>query len=250
MDPTRLEHPFDVALAAPELEETECPALQSDLLEAALTTSLYNQRRLTDAEFFNQECRTYSLANMQKIYDRNDKPSAIQLLSKRHKIDWVTSQFHISNQNPLVVWSNPDHYIDMLVFVSRDIGLSILLPNERDIAFTFQFDFTNRQRQFSAKFAKLGFDAKSSFLWVGKSNSHDDVFVAWAPIDSLVENGEEVEVGLSTGKTELSLKHYRITIMFFAFVMSKLEDTRGLWIEETYPDLDNKDEFEYATNFL
>lgn len=249
-DPQRLEHPFDVALAAPELEETEFPALQSDLLEAALTTSIYNRRSLVDSEFFNQECQSQPLSYMERLYQRNDRRGAIEFLFKRHNIDWATSEHHISNKDPRIVWSNRDHYIDMLVCVSRDIGLSILLPNERDHTFTFEFKFDCRHRQFSAKFAKLGFDAKSSFLWIGKSTSHDDVFVAWAPIASLTAEGDDVEVGLSTGKTQLSLKHYRITVMFFAFVMALLPESRGLWVSEEYPDLDDDNAFEEASNIL
>ena len=110
----------------------------------------------------------------------------------------------------------------MLVCVSRDIGLAVLIPSQRYHSFTFNFDFKQLHRQFSAKFAKLGFDAKSSFLFIGKSNTHDDVFIAWAPIESLHGQEERVEVGLCTGKTTLNQVHYRMTIIFFAYVLEKL----------------------------
>jgi len=207
----RLSHPFDLALPPPALEETECPARQADLLEAAITTSALNRQRVDDAEFFSQPSSSRRLSHYRDIYQRSDRHSAINLLTRRQKIDWSSSDYHISNQDHRLLWGIPHQYLDMIVCVSRDIGLGILLPNERNHTFTFQFDFQQPHRQFSAKFAKLGFDAKSSFLWVGKSPSHDDVFVAWAPIESLTEAGDQVEVGLCTGKTNLSQEHYRIT---------------------------------------
>ena len=253
-DPThpRLDHPFDLAHAPPQLEESECPALQSDLLEAAITSSDFNPLATSAEDFFNQQCTSRPLAYFRNIYETDNRQSAIDLLTKRNKINWVNSNYHISNKDTRLVWSNPNHYVDLLVCVARDIGLGILLPNERDHTFTFEFDFTSPYRQFSAKFAKLGFDAKSSFLWVGRSTSHDDVFIAWAPINSLTTGvGEQVEVGLSTGKTTLSQRHYRITVMFFAFVLNELGE-RGIWLVEPYPNIeeDNEDVIMNASNIL
>jgi hypothetical protein len=246
-DIDRLQHPYDLALAAPGLEETEFPAHQTDLLEAAITTAAHNRQGiLSNVEFFTQPCATTGLEYMEKIYQRNNRRSAIELLTHRHKVDWAKSSYHISNKDPNVVWSTPHHYIDMLVCVSKDIGLKILLPNGRHHTFTFEFKFDRPHREFSAKFAKLGFDAKSSFLWVGKSISHDDVFIAWAPIE---ENGDEVKVGLATGTTKLSVEHYRMTVMFFAFAFEMLGE-RGLYVAERYPALDDNDEFVAASNIL
>lgn len=250
MEPDRLHHPFDLALPAPELGEIESPAPQSELLEAAISTAAYYQNMTRDANFFAQSCKTQTLAFMETNFQRDDRKSAINLLTKRHKIDWTASNHHITNKHPNLSWSNPDHYIDMVVCVSKDIGVSILLPKERDHTFTFQFDFTKSSRQFSAKFAKLGFDAKSSFLWVGRSSSHDNVFIAWAPTESLTGDGEQVKVGLCTGYTDLSDEHYRITVMFFAFVLEKLQSRRGLCVFEEYPPLDDKDQFSDASNIL
>jgi hypothetical protein len=245
----RLQHPFDLALPAPELEETESPALNSELLEAAITTFARNRQRQSDAEFFTQTCNSRQVSYLKDLYQNDDRRAAIDLLSRRQKVDWMNSPYNISIQDPMLVWNIAHHHIDMIVCVSRDIGLSIILPNVRDHTFTFSFNFTERYRQFSAKFAKLGFDAKSSFLWVGKLPSHDDVFIAWAPIDSLTGDEDEIEVGLCTGNTTLSDTHYRITLMFFAFVMSDLGE-RGVWISEEYPSLDDMDEILSATNIL
>lgn len=244
-----LEHPYDVALAAPQMEETESPGLQADVLEAAITATAFDRQRLEDAHFFAQSCISSPLSLMETIYQMQDRRAAINILAKRHTVNWTDSEYHISNRDPRLVWNTNSHYIDMLVCVSRDIGLSLLIPNERNHAFTFQFDFSKPYRQFSPKFAKLGFDAKSSFLWIGKSTSHEDVFVAWAPIASLTSEGDQVDVGLCTGKTQLSDEHYRLTVMFFAFVMEKL-GRRGIWVKDRYPSLKERDEFEAASNIL
>jgi hypothetical protein len=242
-----LEHPFDLSLAAPQLEDSDCPH-QSDLIEAATTSTAFAQQRL-DSNFFIQPCTSLSLSVMEKIYNKQDRQAAITMLGKRHKIDWTTSEYHVLNTNPMLTWNADQNYIDMLVCVSTNIGLSILLPTQRDHTYNVKFDFRNRYRPFSAKFAKLGFDAKSSFLWVGKSTSHEDIFIAWAPSESLTNEGEEVEVGLCTGNTQLSAEHFRLTVMFFAFVMEKLGH-RGLWVSTKYPALDEKSkpEFDNASN--
>ena len=247
MTDLRLQHPFDIALPVPELEERECPALQSDLLEAAIITS--NQYRLGNDDFRSQPCISRPLDYYRDLYERRDRQTAINHLNKRQNIDWRTSSLHVSNTDPRLTWSIDEHYLDMLVCVSEDIGLAILLPNDRDHTFTFSFDFKQRHRQFSAKFAKLGFDAKSSFLYIGKSTSHDDVFIAWATVESLLEEGERVEVGLCTGKTTLSQDHYRITVMFFAYALTKLGQ-RGVWVHNRYPDLEDEKEFSDASNIL
>jgi hypothetical protein len=249
MDPTLLlEHPFDLSLPAPQLEESDCPP-QSDLLEAAITSAAFARQRSLDSNFFIQPCTSIPLSVMEKIYTAQDRQAAIKMLGKRQKIDWTTSEYHISNTNPMLTWNTDENYIDMLVCVSTNIGLSILFPTQRDHTYTVKFDFRQSFRPFSAKFAKLGFDAKSSFLWIGKSTSHEDIFIAWAPVGSLTNDGEQVEVGLCTGNTLLSEQHYRLTVMFFAFVMNKLAH-RGLWLDTPYPSLHDKDEFKNASNIL
>jgi len=58
-----------------------------------------------------------------------------------------------------------------------------------------------------------------------------------------------VEVGVASGPTQLKTAHYRMTVMFFALVISKLSQ-RGIWVSERYPKLDDKEAFKYATNIM
>ena len=243
-----LDHPFDIALAEPTLEEVECPASQRDLLDAALAN---NNRKSSHDDFFSQPCISRPLSYMETIFNQNNRRAAMEILGRRHQIQWKNSEYHVSNQHPNLTWNMNHHYIDMVVFVSTGIGLSILLPNERDHAFAFQFHFEQPHRKFSAKFAKLGFDARGSFLWVGKCGGCEDVFIAWATIESLGGNGpgEDVGVGLASGPTQLSVQHYRITVVFFAFVFEKLGE-RGIWLFEEYPDLNDEEAFKGASNIL
>ena len=125
---SRIQHPFDIALPVPELEETECPTLQLDLLEAVIITS--NQYRLGNDDVRSQPCISRPLDYHRDFYERRDRQAIINHLGKHQNIDWRISSFHVSNTDLCLTWSIDEHYLDMLVCVSEDIGLAILFPNE------------------------------------------------------------------------------------------------------------------------
>jgi len=108
-----LEHPFDVGLAPPKLEEIECPGSQADVLEAALMNTGYNQN-LTVDDFYSQTCCSRRLAFMERMFKDQDRGAAMQMLSKRHQIDWKTSDYHVSNQDAKLTWSATRQFVAVI----------------------------------------------------------------------------------------------------------------------------------------
>lgn len=247
--PPMINHPYDVALPHPALEDSDSPASQSDLHEATLTNAPYD--RTGDEDNFYQQPRiTRDLSFMEGTFSRGNRRTAMEILAKRHEIEWRNSEYHVRADDPMLTWQVDQHYIDMTICVARGLGLRMLLPNTRDHDFSFDFDFRQKHIRFSAKFAKLGFDPKASFLWIGRSRS-EDVFIAWAPNDTVyTESSDDTNTGrASDGSTRLNDKHYFITVMLFAFMIKKLGH-RGIWVDEEYPELDDEQNVQDATNIL
>ena len=80
-------------------------------------------------------------------------------------------------------WDIPSHFIDMLVVVSRGIGLGTLLPNSgSDLDWEFKLDMSkNCFRDFTVARAKLGFNPSGRMLWVGTTTMSEDVWIALVP---------------------------------------------------------------------
>jgi hypothetical protein len=171
----------------------------------------------------------------------------MDLLSKRMTVDYRSSDdFTTSKDAQNLAWDISQHYLDMMICVGAGLGLGPIIPNQEvNSLYQVDLDFSRRHRAFHAKYCKLGFCPKESMLWIGKTPSTEDIWVAWVPNDESDQNDEEEE----SGNTILSERHYRATVMFFAKMLSQIP-YRDLFVEDDYPDLTDKHDFEMASNIM
>ena len=111
--------------------------------------------------------------------------------------------------------------------------------------FKINFQIHNRYRQFSAKYVKLGFDPIAAMQWIGQSSWSEDLWIAWVPIDD--GNNIDVPAGQISGSTTMSLRHFNISIVFFA-QMLKQAHIQDITLTTNYPDLDDEQDFKASTN--
>lgn len=237
-----LPHPFDLSVI-PENLEVDDPLPQSVAQDAVLSMQLGDVDE--SARFYAQTPTFSTLGSLRRIYERTDKAKASSLLSSRHRVQYDHSDYVTPSNSDNVRWSVDRHYIDMLVCVGRDIGLGAIIPNQvMNSLYSIQLNFRHRSKEFRAKHNRLGFDPTGCMLWIGNMpSSSDDIWIAWAQ-----ENSDE-EDNTIPSNTCLSEQHYRIGIMFFAFVLSKC-GYRDVVVHNQYPDISTLDAVNEATNFL
>jgi hypothetical protein len=183
--------------------------------------------------FFDQPKRTLRLDHVREIYRKQNKAAALDLLRRRHDIDWLSSRHHIPVTDSNLVWSFYDHYVDSIVCVSMEPGLTTLIPPDRDHSFLLSLKFDQHQRALSPKYCKFGFDPQGSALYLGKYGE-EQVWVAWATTESLTGADDSPEPCTPSGSTVMNVRHYGMTILFFAAMIEKLAD-RGIYITRKYP---------------
>lgn len=214
---------------------------QSQAMEAVLFAG---KRDLDeDRGFFEQRSERKPLAYFQGIYEARNIAAAIKLLSKRSQVDYDLPAYRTPSDSDEVSWKVERHFVDMMVCVGREIGLGVTLPNQNvDSFYSVDMDFSKQSKRFRAKNVKLGFNPSGRMLWIGKMPSGDDIWVAWKP--KHCEDGEEEEKWTSSC---LPNKHYRVSFMFFAFLLKKI-GYRDIVVHDRYPDLSSDDDFLAATN--
>lgn len=234
------ELPFDLSIVPNNLEADDSLS-QSIALEAALFAQRPDSDE--DARFFEQPVVSTSLHSFRRLYERNDAPNAIKQLTRRFRVDFNSPEFVTPSNSPHISWTVDRHFIDLLVCVGNDLGIGAILPNQSVNSFySVKLDFSQKTKEFKAKNVKLGFDPSGSMLWIGYMPSADDIWIAWVPKD-------DEEVRTSGGSSCLSERHYRIAVMFFAFVLSKI-GYRDTAVHTTYPNLADANAFKAATNLL
>ena len=237
-----LDCPFDLSIVPGNMKVDDAPS-QSIALEAVLLSQKADEDE--DARFFEQPVLSTSLNYFKRIYERNDRVAAIKLLTRHLRVDFDKPEFVTPSNSQDITWNVERNFIDMLVFVGKDIGLGAMLPNQRVNSFyTVKVMFTQKKKEFKAKNIKLGFDPAGSMLWIGHMPSSDDIWIAWIP-KTEVQPGKKK----SSASTCLSERHYRITVMFFAFVLNKIA-FRDIVVHDPYPDLSDELSFKSATNLL
>jgi hypothetical protein len=239
--------PFDVSLTPENLHADDAPN-QDVALDAAMcapTAFLDHDDSYSDARVL-----TKTLGYMKRVYDTCNTTVALELLQRRVQIDMSNAEFITSPDNKDLAWNPDNHYINLMICVPRGLGLGALLPNRlRMHTFEFTLDMEQPHRTFSSKYAKLGFDPTAAMLWIGRSPSSEDVWLAWAPTESLQIDCEDVKPRKCTGSTNLSVKHHRMTTMFMASMLQAISH-RDLIVSDPYPDLDDKVMVHFATNVL
>jgi hypothetical protein len=237
-----LPHPFDLSIV-PENLQAEDPLPQSVAQDAVLSAHLGDLEE--SARFYTQTPTLRSLNYLKRIYERNEKAKAYKLLSSRNRVQYDDLDYITPPDSLDVNWSTDRHYIDMLVCVGREMGLGAIIPNQQmNSLYAIQLDFRNKTKEFKAKHNRLGFDATGSLLWMGKMPSGDDAWIAFVP-----ESYDLEEEDITLSSTRLSERHYRIALMFFAFVLSQC-GYRDIVVHVRYPDLEMSNAISEATNFL
>lgn len=238
--------PFNVTLPPENLMADDAPS-QIQVLDAAILNRSSNKLK----ESFNLQVPTIKpLVYFQSIHDTRNKLTAIETLRKRYQVDVHGSKLVTSSTSPDLSWSVEQHYIDLFICVGAGLGFRPLIPLARNPNFEFTMQLKHPYRVFSAKFAKLGFDPANAMLWIGRSPSSEDVWIAWVPQGGLAIDCPIVEPGTSSGPTPLNTKNYKVTVMMMAHML-KVIGYGDITVDQSYPELsDGNDDFTYATNVL
>lgn len=255
-------HPVhvDIAQAPGALLSPDAPN-QCDVLRHCHYDSEDNDELRTEADrFIDGSPTTKHLHDMQRIYDHQQSLSSLDLLKHRVKVNWKDSPL-VSwphREGDMAKWEIPSHFIDMLVVVSRGIGLGALLPNfGSDLDWEFKLDVSkNHSRDFTMVRAKLGFNPSGRMLWVGTTTMSEDVWIAMVP--STFETNpapmlQELDLERANKRqkrhTHLTDRHRKILLMFLAYVLQSI-GFRHISVSSTYPDLDQDQNFNFASTLL
>jgi hypothetical protein len=238
---------FDVSQAPTHLLTEDGPN-QNITLTAALSQEAAIENQAD--RFHHQVKELRSLDSFASTYERNDNRAALQLLTRRKEIKLENSRYVGRNDEEGLAWQVESHYLDLQICVGRGLGLAAMLPHI-DIHHAKEFRLMLRQpmRRFSAKLAKLGFDPTNCMLWIGRSSNGEDTWLAWIPNDCMESVADDVPPGSGQEDTTMSERHYRIAVMFLADALRRIGH-RDITVTEKYPDIDDKTEFEFATNAL
>lgn len=237
------DQPFDLAHIPDTLSIDDSPAQN-----AALQAVIFAPDSDTDEEtrFHAKVPITKSLSYFQKIYDQNETHLALDLITKRMKVDYRSDRYLTPTDSNAIAWDINSHYLDMMVCVGNGLGLGAIMPNQAiNSLYQVDLDFGHRTRNFHTKHAKLGFNPKNAMLWVGQTPSREDIWIAWIPKLRIDDNEQDDD----SKNTILSERHYRATVLFFADMLSKIP-YRDIIVRDQYPDLSNEDEFKAASNIM
>jgi hypothetical protein len=161
------------------------------------------------------------LSRYKMEYDRQNERNALHLLQSRCSVV-IDDEFKVSTDDDLLSFDSSKHFLDYFLVSSEQLGLWAAIPNvEYNHNFFVEFNLGRPYRDFKCKYAKLNYDPKGRFLWVGRVRD-EDLYIAMCP--RVVSEGEvdPIAPGHSTGDTRLKTKHYRMLVMFLAQAFSRL----------------------------
>jgi hypothetical protein len=214
------DQPLDVDHIASALEADD-PVTQEELLRAIFQANVIPEAERDSFERLKPV--SLRLSRLRDAYMKKQYMQAIQFLDNRTKIK-VDSDLQVDPNDDRLLWSLNDHRLDYLLTVSSSIGLWAATPRiQSDHNFALNLDFHQPYRNFKGKYGKLGFDPKERMLYIGRSKN-DEVWLAMAPWTFLDGMADDVPPGHLTGDTRMSTPHYRMLVMFFAYILSSLED--------------------------
>jgi hypothetical protein len=236
---------IDAIVAALEVDDA---CSQDDVLRTIFQSSVIPEGERDPFE--SLPIHTLRLSRLKDIYLKKQASQAINYLNLCTKIK-VDSDMQFASDHTSLFWDLREHRLDFLMTVSASIGLWAATPNINvDHNYVFQLDLTKPYRDFKGKYGKLGFDPKGRILFIGKSRN-DDVWLAMAPWSSFDDSADNMPAGHVTGDTRLSTKHYRMLVMFFAYLLSQLRDRGFTCIDKYGVDLSDSDpSFVIHTNIL
>lgn len=241
--------PFDISLAPPNFGTNDAPGQ-----EVAMSVALRAPGEAQDngEGFSDRRPQDLPLRLLQSWYDEGQATQAIGSLVGRKTITLAGSSYTVKADDGNIFSTVKETYLDLLICVGKGLGLGPLLPNSEVLhTYKFTLDTLKHWRQFTARYAKLGFDPTDSMLWIGNSPSSEDIWLAFVP-KTFTDDGGDVNDDIAAHwrgprSTTLSTKHYRQVVMFLAKMLFEcifLDVT----LEDPYPDVMNDDEYNHATN--
>jgi hypothetical protein len=238
---------FDVA-ATPGHLETEDGLPQSVALQAACLQTILQQDETE--RFHSQVKKRRPLSYFADLYSKKDSERAMMSLSQRTEINLEGSGYVVDHREESLAWEVQSHYLDLQICVGDGLGLAAMLPNVgTHHALEFRMELRYRTRRFQAKYAKLGFDPTNSMLWIGRSSSGEDTWLAWVPNRHDDDDNEGTVTGTGKEDTILPEKQYRLTVMFLAEMLRRIGH-RDIIVTNRYPNLADDLEYKYATNLM
>jgi hypothetical protein len=201
--------------------EVDDPIGQDELLQALFQSNVVPEAERDTFERLSPS--SLHLSRLREAFRKKQSLQAIHYLSQRNKIK-VDADLQVDPEDEHLLWRLKEHRLDYLLTVSSSIGLWAATPNTSvDPNFALNLDFKQPYRDFKGKYGKLGFDPKGRFLYIGKFRN-DDVWLAMAPWSYIDGMANDVPAGHVTGDTRMTAAHYRMMVMFFAHVLSKIPD--------------------------
>jgi hypothetical protein len=203
---------------------------------------------LLERQFETENISPVKLSHLKKLYDLGRRDDAINLLRRRTTIKLDDNSI-IQNNHHKLMWECRRFFLDYLLLVPNRLGLDTIIPNEEnDLGYTFQMQLSDHHREFSYRYAQIGFDPKARMLFIG-FQERDKVWLAMAPREALEHNAPHVAAGTCSGSTRMHKHHIRALIMWIAGICTSLD--MNVWIREPYPDITLPDfKFETYTNLL
>ena len=229
MDNEYGDHPVDIDTIASALEVDDHVS-QEDLLRAIFQSNIVPE---AERDIFERlPSNSLRLSRLREAYRKKQSSQAIQYLNTRSKIK-INTNLQIPSDGDFLLWRLKEHCLDYILAVSGFIGFWAATPNVAvDHNYVLTLDFAKPYRDYKGKYGKLGFDPKSRMLYIGKCKN-DDVWLAMAPWAFIDGADEGVPPGHVTGDTRLSQSHYRMVIMFFAYLLKSIPD-RGFTCHDPY----------------
>ncbi len=212
----------------------ENPMQQEDILDRLFSADAAKVKARQD--FFSQSPSKIKLSKLRELYDSDAITRPFSLLRKRHEII-VDPDYVLDPLDPELTWLPFSAYLDFLLVVPRDIGLTAIIPNgDHGVAFGYAFNHDVRRptRRWRSKHARLGFNPSARMLWIGTCMD-EDVWLAAAPSDILSGDHDEDEDDPKIGDTCLSRPHYHMWLLFLA-AMLNAEGILGVYVRDRYPN--------------
>lgn len=204
---------------------------QSAILRDLVGTSMHD--RSYEDRFNATRIRNLMLSKLRDIYERDDEDAALNLLSSRNSLK-VDPDFRIPLGRGRVIMDADLSMLDYHLTVAKGLGFSSLLPNSPSSPrFELALDLKKPYRTFKGKHAMLGFDPAGRMLFIGRC-CNEDVFLAMAPNDLLRGHVAPSPPGRSTASSNMSKRHYRQMVMFFAHFLAEIPELSFQVTESVY----------------
>ena len=118
--------PYDLAHIPDILSVEDSPGQQT-----ALQAVFFAPESDTDEEtrFYGQVQYSKSLKFFERLYKEKQSHMALDLLSKRVKVDFRSDSFLTPADDNMIAWDTNHHYLDMMVCVGNGLGLCVIILN-------------------------------------------------------------------------------------------------------------------------